>query len=117
MQSLDPAYRRILQIGIVAVRDAAANGDIERCRVEAEHIHNIPSLIGEENVQRHLYYVSCERKAYKDWIAASGRADLQKFMTLAYSNAWREMDEALTLVAATGEQRPKTGNGETSNIQ
>jgi hypothetical protein len=117
MQSLDPAYRRILQIGIIAVRDAAANGDIERCRVEAEHIHNIPSLIGEENVQRHLYYVSYERKAYIDWIAASGRADLQKFMSQAYSSAWKEMDEVLMVGAAADTQRSTTGNGDTSNIQ
>jgi hypothetical protein len=108
MKTLDAAYWRILKAGLIAVRDAATNGDVARCRAEAEHIHNIPSLIGEENVQRHLCYFSEERKAYMEWIAASGRAELKMWMSLAYFDAWREMDEALTAAGAANGQ--KTAN-------
>ncbi len=104
MKSLDPSYWRILTLGLVAVRDAAANGDIARCRAEAEHIHNIPSLIGEDNVHRHMYYLTMERKAYIDWVTASGRDDLQKFVSLAYSTAWKEMDEVLATADIAGVQ-------------
>ena len=102
MKTLDAAYWRILKNGLVAVRDAAANRDIARCGAEAEHIHNIPSLIGEDNVHRHVYYFTVERKAYLDWVAASGRDDLQKFVSLAYSTAWKEMDEVLSATGVAG---------------
>jgi hypothetical protein len=102
MKALDAAYWRILTLGLIAVRDAAANNDVARCGAEAEHIHNIPSLIGEENIHRHVYYFTMERRAYLDWIAASGRDDLQQWASLSYSAAWKEMDEALTTAGVTG---------------
>ena len=55
-------------MGLIAIRDAATVGDLSRCRVEAEHLHNLPSFISEQDKQRHLYYVIAEKTAYLEWI-------------------------------------------------
>jgi hypothetical protein len=63
--SQSDAYKRILAIGLLALRDRAPRFNSARLvEIEAEHLHNIPSLIDEENLQRHLYYFNSERPAY-----------------------------------------------------
>ena len=56
MQELDKLYLAILQSGLAAIRNASHKGGVDYIREEAEHLHEIPSLIGENNIQRHLYY-------------------------------------------------------------
>lgn len=99
MEALDQIYFEILTAGLIAVRDAGANDDTARCRAEAEHIHNIPSLIGEQNIQRHLYYATVERRRYLDWVVASGRQDVLDYARLAYSWRWKRMDEILGIAS------------------
>ena len=106
MDALDRIYWDILKAGLIAVRDAGANGDTARCRAEAEHIHNIPSLIGEQNIQRHIYYATVERQRYLDWVLSCGQAETQEYARMAYSWRWKRMDEIL-------EER----NGDKSNYR
>ena len=59
------AYKHILTMGLLALRDRAPRFNSSRLvEIEAEHLHNIPSLIDEDNIQRHLYYFNRERPAY-----------------------------------------------------
>jgi hypothetical protein len=59
------AYKHILTMGVLALRDRAPRFNSSRLvEIEAEHLHNIPSLIDEDNLQRHLYYFNKERPAY-----------------------------------------------------
>jgi hypothetical protein len=59
------AYKHILAMGLLALRDRAPRFNSSRLiEIEAEHLHNIPSLIDEDNLQRHLYYFNKERPAY-----------------------------------------------------
>jgi hypothetical protein len=59
------AYKHILAMGLLALRDRAPQFNSSRLvEIEAEHLHNIPSLIDEDNIQRHLYYFNRERPAY-----------------------------------------------------
>ena len=58
----DRIYIQILDAGIVAIRNASLDGIIPYCQVESEHLHNIPSLIGETNEKRHDFYLDGEKK-------------------------------------------------------
>ncbi len=60
----DQAYRDILERGLVAIRNAAQGGLTALCAIEADHIHNIPSLLDETNESRHHYYITAERTGY-----------------------------------------------------
>ncbi len=97
MKLLDPLYWRILQSGIISIRTAAEQGDLSRCRAEADHIHNIPTLIGEENVERHLYYATQERKAYIEWLLATPHKELREHALLVFAPEWQRMDAVLGL--------------------
>jgi hypothetical protein len=57
----DSVYLHILHFGLLRLRDAAGAGYAEYCRVEADHLHNLPSLIGEQSESRHDYYYHAER--------------------------------------------------------
>lgn len=64
MEELNHIYKTVLTLGLLEIRNAALSGDATRCHFEAEHLHNLPSLIGEENIERHLYYLNKERVRY-----------------------------------------------------
>ena len=56
MTERDTIYVQILHFGLERIRDLAMFGHVEYYAVESEHLHNIPSLIGETNEQRHKFY-------------------------------------------------------------
>lgn len=88
----ESAYIEILTAGLEAVRAAAELGDLDRCRVESEHLHNIPSLLRSENEQRHLNYLATERTAYIEWVLAKKRPDLLAFVDMAYRPHWKTLE-------------------------
>ena len=65
MTERDKAYLAILCFGLQRIRDAAEQGYTAYCAVEADHLHNIPSLIGEKNEHRHTYYIEKEKELYR----------------------------------------------------
>ncbi len=58
------AYLGILHCGLLRIRELAHGGHTFQCEVEADHLHNIPSLINEGNESRHDYYMNTERQTY-----------------------------------------------------
>ena len=68
MTERDSIYVQILHHGLLRIRDSAALGHLDYCIVESEHLHNVPSLIGEINEERHLYYFSQERAHYLEHV-------------------------------------------------
>ena len=90
----DSAYLQILTLGLNALRDAARAGDSARCFFEAEHLHNIPSLVGEENISRHLYYFNTERVRYIERAKAHDaeqKSDSCKAVLSLYVSFWEKI--------------------------
>jgi hypothetical protein len=71
MTERDAIYVQILHHGLLRIRDSAALGHLQYCAVESEHLHNIPSLIGETNEERHIYYFCQERPHYLEHVDRS----------------------------------------------
>ena len=105
MESLDVLYLRLLTHGLIAIRNAAETGDVARCRAEAEHVHNIPSLIGETNMDRHIHYATQERTAYIEWVLSSGCEELREHACFLVGLAWSEMDMILGIHGQLYEKR------------
>jgi hypothetical protein len=101
---LDPLYWTILERGIVGIRDASDQGDLSRCRAEAEHIHNILSLIGEPDIHRHLHYATHERETYVEWVLSTDRKELRNHARLAFGRVWQQMDVVLAITAQGWQQ-------------
>ncbi len=57
VQPRQQAYLDLLHRGLVSVRIFAHADRVELCRIEADHLHNIPTLLHEDNEHRHRYYI------------------------------------------------------------
>ena len=72
------------------------SGDRAWLDVEMELLHNVPSLIGEGNVERHKYFWYQERPHYVEWVSAPGREIAYGRMTAYYQPIWQEMQTLIT---------------------
>lgn len=92
----DRIYLDILRWGLVKIRDAAAMGWVSYCGVEAEHLHNIPSLLGETNEHRHIYYLDTEKSLYLERVDRTLPG--VDFTLRRYDSLWQELEAFRTIV-------------------
>src|SRR5438067_2078010 len=55
---------KILETGLLRLRSLGWSGQADRCAIEADHIHNLPSLLSDFSPERLVYYWDSERPAY-----------------------------------------------------
>jgi hypothetical protein len=92
MRDLDSFYTHLLTVGFVVMRQAAESADREWLEAEFELLHNVPSLIGEGNIQRHRYFWFQERTHYIQWASTAGREEAKSRMLTYYRPIWCEME-------------------------
>ena len=102
VQALNKLYVRLLNIGLVQLRNLAAGNLPVGAWIlaEAEHLHAIPSLLNDDNIHRHIDYYVRMRGMYLDWHEQSGLsdsilADEQRLLLRSYAGVWDEMHELL----------------------
>ena len=100
MGELDLLYARFLAVGFVVMRQAVESADRDWIDAELELLHNVPSLIGENNVERHQYFWSQERTHHIQWASAPGREEAQSRMLTYYKPLWDEMEPLFTQLTA-----------------
>ena len=54
----------ILKIGLLNIRYYADGKNLERCSIEANHLHNIPGLLEKFSVDLLKFYIDIERPQY-----------------------------------------------------
>lgn len=82
------AYLDILHRGLVMVRNFAHAGQTQLCAIEADHLHNIPTLLGESDERRHVFYVVQERGLYLERLQQLGANEYLEQVTIWYSEPW-----------------------------
>lgn len=92
MTQIDISYKHILEVGFIVMRQAVESGDRDWIDAEIELLHNVPSLIGEENKHRHRYFWDKERAHYLDWVSGPGRDKAKSRMLTYYEPIWSEME-------------------------
>lgn len=90
----DRAYLNLLHYGLVLLRIFARGGRLEFSPIEAEHLHEIPTLIGETNEHRHVYYLRGTRALYLQQLRALGDAVYLEQVAVWYSEPWRVLAHA-----------------------
>ena len=88
-QPREQAYLDLLHRGMVMVRNLAERGQLELCRVEADHLHNIPTLLGESNERRHVFYIVKERGLYLQRLRELSATEYLESVAIWYSGPWR----------------------------
>ena len=96
MSELDRFYARLMQVGLIVLRQAIESGNQDWVRAEIELLHNIPSLLGEENIERHRYFWSQERGQYLGWLSLHGSVEARSRMRTYYEPIWKEMEPLVT---------------------
>ena len=105
MDELDTLYAQLLSLGFVVLKQAVHSGKRDWVEAELEMLHNVPSLLGEDNVERHRYYWFIERQQYVDWVSAPGRDEAKSRMLTYYEPIWREMEPLIAdLVQMVGRR-------------
>ena len=69
----------IIQAGILNIRAFGGAGDCRRCAIEADHIHNLPDILGHYSQEQLKYYWEVERPSFMSQV---GEADLAGFEPL-----------------------------------
>ncbi len=90
MTERDRIYIEILGFALPQIRNAAQAGLVEYCAVEADHIHNLPSLIGESNELRHAYYLDAEREWYLERVDRT--LPHVQWLLRRYAELWSELE-------------------------
>jgi hypothetical protein len=88
-RSRDRAYLDLLHRGLVMLRNYSRGDRIDLCRIEAEHLHEIPTLIGEANEHRHTYYLHGTRSLYLQQLRELDDAEYLEQVTIWYAGPWR----------------------------
>lgn len=83
------AYLELLEWGLLATRDQAHAGHARLCEIEADHIHNIPSLIDEPDERRHLYYINKERGLFLQRLGEVADAEYVERRRFYCSEPWQ----------------------------
>jgi hypothetical protein len=96
MDELDPLYARLLTVGFIVMRQAVESADRDWIDAELELLHNVPSLIGEGNLERHKYFWLQERTNHVQWVSAPGRETAKSRMLTYYKPVWDEMEPLFT---------------------
>jgi hypothetical protein len=102
------AYAEILQWGLLAIREAAHVGKFRICEIEADHIHNLPSLLDEANEARHHCYIVNERKFYLEQLDRLGDPEYLEERKSRYKDPWKVL-MALALDELKSHQIPDEG--------
>jgi hypothetical protein len=94
IQPREQAYLDLLHSGPVLLRNLARAGQGELCRIEADHLHNIPTLLGEDNEHRHVYSITGERGLDLQRLRELGAAEYLEHAAIWYSEPWRVLASA-----------------------
>lgn len=103
MGELDLLYAQFLTVGFVIMRQAVEAEDRDWIDAELDLLHNVPSLIGELNANRHRYFWFKERPQYIEWASAPGREEAKSRMLTYYGPIWDQIEPLVTQLAGHPE--------------
>jgi hypothetical protein len=105
----EQAYLDLLHRGLVLLRNFAHAGDVELCRIEADHLHNVPTLLHEGNEPRHVYYICEERGLYLQRLRELVATAYLEQSGIWYAEPWRVLADAAGVRLPAWDQEAEPG--------
>ena len=90
MSDRDRVYVQILHYGLIGLKNAAYGGEAAYWEIESDHLHNLPSLVGEPNEHRHDYYFDTERSYYLERVQHCKQDT--RFTLARYKELWEQLE-------------------------
>lgn len=108
------AYQRILSVGLLAIRDRATTlNSVKIAEIEADHLHNIPSLLEETNEHRHIFYAHKERNLYLQRIRDHADQNYLDYVVRLYQEPWEILlKSAIAAQEAINQGFEQVGTGQ-----
>jgi hypothetical protein len=78
-RNLDELLKSMLRHGLLLIRASGLRGEPGLCELEADHLHNLPTLLSSETAAELLHYWDVERPAYIDRSPESHRASWELY--------------------------------------
>lgn len=103
------AYLDLLHRGLVRLRNCAHAGSVELSHIEADHLHNIPTLLYEDNEHRHVYYIQGERGLYLQRLRELGATESLEQASIWYAEPWLVLAEAAGVRLPAWDQEAEAG--------
>lgn len=88
VQPREQAYLNLLHHGLVLLRNYAHGRQVDLCRIEVDHLHNIPTLLHEDNERRHVFYILQERGFYLERLRKLEATEYLEQVSIWYSDPW-----------------------------
>ena len=76
---------KILRIGILDIRAAGWSNRAGQCAIQADHIHNLPDLVRDPQLEQMVYYFEIARPSYIKHIGDSS----------SFEAEWRRLGEII----------------------
>ena len=95
---MNKVYLAILHYGLINIRDAAYQNNTHLCEIEADHLHNLPKLVFEEDLFQHKYYFEKEKELYLERINNFHpvNGSVFSFTLCRYKELWKQLEIILT---------------------
>ena len=91
----DETYKQILHHGMHHLQELLLRSEWELAALEVEHLHNVPSLIAEPNLERHKYYFYKEKVFYQTMLQTKGGETHKRFVKIFYEPNWKALQSLL----------------------
>ena len=89
------AVTEILRRSLLRVRNAAGAGDAALCFIEADHVHNLPSLLANYSEEVLRFYLEVEREAYQRQVERHAARHVDQRDVSEMRGAWDQLERYL----------------------
>jgi hypothetical protein len=82
---------RCIDYGLARARNALEKSDLQRCEIELEHIHNLPSLLDTTIMKSQGYYLEKQVPFFLDSLEKNYGLSIRKEAIDEFEATWKQM--------------------------
>jgi hypothetical protein len=96
------AVVQLLRTGLLRIRRAAGAADAALCFIEADHLHNLPTLLESYSEELLRFYLNVEREAYLKQLGRHAARDTHHQDVREMQPLWSALEQYAHAQAAEG---------------
>lgn len=98
MSKIDSIYLKLIMIAGVRIRNLCDLRLYDEVRIEAEHLHEIPSLISDPVCYGHFFYLRVHRKRFVDAMKTTATSESLAQIAETYESLWTQLEAEVVAV-------------------
>ncbi len=102
MNKIDSIYLKLIMIGSIRIRNLCDLKLYDEARAEAEHLHEIPGLVGDQVCHGHFFYLRVHRMRFLEAMNAKATPESLDQIRDIYGGLWKRLEAEV--LAVFGEE-------------